>query len=555
MSDGKSIIKTGAGTSPVFNIRFPEQEFGAHTHTRISLLGQSFLFCMPTEIEHYTDEEILRDAERGIEDGRTHEDVADKEFEKAEDDVEFPKETEDEALQDILEYKGGHPEDWELTHRSSGEYMFDGSEMINTKTGESLTKQIENGFDDGYIAAHHDTLELLKGGESMIMLPDHEDEDGVLHVTHLLLGPDNSITYEIRSTKIHEREDEEIFYAEEATGRPGAHQQVEFYEETVITPEERVETVAETMEHTNETVFEGSTPVEQVFGTPITQEVTPLVAVEQRTETVQENPTIEVVNETKEETKETSWLSRFLRSESPTLAQEEHNSLESLPVFVGNTEVVEVGEQVILEVRSEVEVAPVVDFELPERVTEQVVNENDASHIEHLPASAQQTVEIQREIFDAIIEQKQPVVEVKPITLKIERSEPAAKIEQRPIVVKTPEIRHPEVVKTPEKVRPEIKREKNVTELVRSTPVRQELSKDVPTSFENSKKERVALSGNEILLRSLGIPTVSRAINARESMNPEALRSSRYSPPQNDNAPVQTTNRRSLNGIRMRRVA
>jgi hypothetical protein len=516
---------------------------------------------MPTETEHYIDDELLRDAERGIENERTPE-FADDDEKDTEDEAEILGETGDPVLDDVLRYKGGEPEDWELTHRSSGEYMFNGSEMINAKTGESLTAQIESGYDAGYITAHHETLEMLKSGESLIMLPDYEDEDGVLHVTHLLLGPDNGITYEIRSTRVSERVDEEIFEVEEVTEEATTQNHIEFYEETVLTPEQRVETAPETFEHVHETTLDS---------------LAADVGTEQQTEIVIEKTT--EVSEIKEEVKETSWLSRFLRPESPALTPEENNSLESLPVFTENLDVGEArlaqqenmqrGESTInSEVRAyEYEI----EVERKEHNVEQPTYHSESfvtAQIEHVPASTQQTVEIQREIFEAIVEQKQSVVE-KIESPAVERS--AEKVQHS---VEETRLTVAKVEQEPSRANIESSKTQVLAFLRESNGKTAESShesgqplaknteraygesfKDAPTSFENSKNERLAQSGNEILLHSLGIPFAPRLTNAREVTNLEKPRSTRYSPPQNDNASVPTTSRRTLHGIRMRRAA
>ncbi len=494
---------------------------------------------MPTETEHYTDEEILRDIERDLEAEKAREDFEndEKDFE---DESEISKETDDPALQDILEHKGGQIEDWELTHRSSGEYMFDGKGIVDTRTGESLTEKIDSGYDDGYRAAHHETLELLKSGESMIRLPDYIEEragEEILHVTHLLRAPDGSVSYEIRSTMIGEDEEDDEFEGEETSESSEKDHHVEWHESPQEVVEEQIEVVQETVAHMHETTFYSGVPAETYFETPIVNEAAPEIA------------------EEKEEVAEKSWLSRFLAPESPTPEPVREKIFESLPVFVESVE--EKGAEPPVEqaklAQQEQEASPA-SKELAVESPEAAVK------IEPAPLFNEPITRLIREVVIPKMEQR--IVEEKGLEeteLSI-AEKPEVEVVRESLPLGEHRARHEEIInikssgETREQdhvVRSSVERERLPAQTTHEKPARAETI-DIPAA-EETRSERV-MTGAEILQRALGIPTTPRFVATRESVNPEVLRPTRYSPPQNDNTPVQTTSRRTLNGISMRRA-
>ncbi|HEY4522680.1 MAG TPA: hypothetical protein VJH91_03555 [Candidatus Paceibacterota bacterium] len=122
----------------------------------------------------------------------------------------------DPALRDILEYKGGMPEDWELTHVGKDEYIFTGSDIVNAKTGESWTEQIGTTASPEEMAMHQEMFhQWSAGGEQLFRLPDYVEQtpDGeLLSVTHLILGPDMRVSYEIRTTLLRSAEEEDLLF-------------------------------------------------------------------------------------------------------------------------------------------------------------------------------------------------------------------------------------------------------------------------------------------------------------------------------------------------------
>lgn len=95
---------------------------------------------------------------------------------------------------DLLDYKGGTPEQWTLEQTGDG-YTFDGEQVRDNKTGEAW---------QGFTL---ETIEQLRTSE-FVRLPDYE-EAGKFTVTYLIKGHDNSIRYEMRTTELREPEDTE----------------------------------------------------------------------------------------------------------------------------------------------------------------------------------------------------------------------------------------------------------------------------------------------------------------------------------------------------------
>ncbi|MDP3645631.1 MAG: hypothetical protein Q8R25_00905 [bacterium] len=555
-------------------------------------LGEAGYIHMPTETENYIDEEILRNAERSVETERAREYEKAEEGEDNEDVFKVEELTDDPILQDVLEHKGGMPEDWELTHSSSGEYVFNGTEIIHTSTGESLTKSIENSQDAGYAAAHHEMLAAWKSGEMLTRLPDFEEQkengDVVLHITHMIRGADNSVSYEIRSTIISRREEEELPIVEDIVEHEEAVAHVGFQEELEIVPQERVEVAFETSEYMHETAFDSSTPVEVTFETPVVQEVTPTIAVEQRTETVVENATGSVISEPneaprgtaarypakfseaypasprlcrvlhspsspqqaagysakeKKEVAQESWLYDFLK-ENIYVPEEERSEVQR-PTSVA--EIVE--EKAVVEhaVAAKVEVAPVSPMEQP-----LLHQEAPLPHAEY--TSPQQ--HIIKQVREVVIPKIERAIEVPKI--KIEQAN-----DTRPVIEKVEYKQSMTGVESP-KTQVLAFLEKSSGKTVRSAPeiVRpatknehaREPLKDTPTVTDAEKSER-KLGGEEIVLRVLGLPTAPRVIREPGFARVEGLRPLRYSPPPNDEAPVRSSNRNTLNGISMSRAA
>ena len=502
---------------------------------------------MPTETEHYTDEEILRDAERGIDAERTPEFTDDEE---REDELEITKETDDPALQDILLHKGGHPEDWELTYKGTGEYVFNGSEVINAKTGESWTKKIEGESDEANIATHHAMLEQWKNGESLTRLPDFEEEkdngDVVLHVTHMIRGADNSVTYEIRSTVISQREEEDVVAVDEEAEKTETYAHVEFQEDTLAVAEEYVEPLPETAAYAHETTFDSSTPIEMSSETPAAQEVAPTIRTEQRLEIVSENPSGEAAEKTEEKIAPDAWLYDLLKDNIFVPAPKQHETQESAPVIAEkfNTEVI---------VEQPIMIPPeVVSVEQPIKRPEPFV----APIVEQVPSHIETVTGLVSEVAVPTVEYRQTVGKVEQVPVEKREmkmvAEPVARVEKvQPIILKTPGLRKREVI-----LRPEVHSEKKPVETVAGT-VREKPRDDEMVggpSVVEPKTER-ALTGQEILLRAIGLPTISR-VQTREFAHMEGLRPARYSPPQQDEQRTPRSSGRvsSLNGISMRRA-
>jgi hypothetical protein len=115
-----------------------------------------------------------------------------------------PEPAADEALQAVLEQKGGEADDWTLEQRGESGYRFDG-EHVRAPDGSIWVNEDA--------ALHREMLAQWKEGTNAVFfLPDYREKtpDGeTLYVTQLMLRKDGTVSYEIHKHEIAHRREED----------------------------------------------------------------------------------------------------------------------------------------------------------------------------------------------------------------------------------------------------------------------------------------------------------------------------------------------------------
>lgn len=191
---------------------------------------------MPTETEIYTDERLdTFEAEPAIVQERDAESVSGLGEESG-------SERYDSALT-TADARGGETSGWKTEYSSAGDYRFERGQMLSSATGESFVDKIlrENGPEEAAMI-EEGQKQWLEGNLSPIRARDHveeTDEGTTLYVTEYFLGPEGTVSYEIRSYFTPKQEDEDPSAPYESTRTINENSAVEFTEH--VDPEDHQE--------------------------------------------------------------------------------------------------------------------------------------------------------------------------------------------------------------------------------------------------------------------------------------------------------------------------
>ncbi len=179
-----------------------------------------------------------------------------------------PPTIEDRIREDV-EAKGG--EKWDVAFKGDKEHVFDRDtrEVVNVRTGESLTRTEMESGDPAKMALMQEIMQRLEAGQAgFIKLPDHPEQYGdetTLYVTYVILDKDGGVSYTIMSTTF--RSNEEAVLAPERSESSETHAAFRWSEEIGIDPSESGNALSVLVaEHEQEVANENWDSLETISG-------------------------------------------------------------------------------------------------------------------------------------------------------------------------------------------------------------------------------------------------------------------------------------------------